>query len=79
MSIGGRGFVFDEFVLDCVDEGHPAGLDDIFADANGSPNIVVVLAFDHDSDAGRSSGFGVDDANTVVHEMHLLQTWIPFT
>src|SRR5690348_17127830 len=63
--------VLAELVLDAVNEGGPAGFDDVFVDADGAPGLVVVAAFDDDADAGGGGGLAVDDADLVIDQVHV--------
>src|SRR5690349_8262921 len=51
-----------QLVFDGIDEGEPARFDDVLADADRAPDIVVVGGLDDDADAGGSAGLAVDDA-----------------
>ena len=62
-----------ELVFKRVDERQPACLDHVLGDADGPPDLVVILALDHDAHAGGRAGPGVDDADLVVDQAHLLQ------
>src|SRR4051794_15346123 len=42
-------------------------------DADGSPDIVAVSAFDGDANAGGGSLARIDDSNFVIHESHLAE------
>src|SRR3954470_20206571 len=64
-------FVLVELVLDGIDQSEPAGFDDVFADADGAPGVVVVRRLDEYADAGGGAGFAVDDADFVVDQPHL--------
>src|SRR4051794_24607317 len=55
-----------ELVLEGVDQGEPARLDDVLGDADGAPDVVGVLALDDHADPGGGAGAGVDDADLVI-------------
>src|SRR5262245_279877 len=67
------GLVLVELVFDGVHEGEPTGFDDVLADADGAPDILVVGGFDEDADAGGGAGFAVDDADFVVDQPHVAE------
>src|ERR1043165_5546796 len=62
-----------KLVFDGIDQSEPAGFDDVFTDADGAPDALVVARFDDDADAGRGARFAVDDANFVVDQAHILE------
>ena len=64
-------FVAIQLVFKRVDQRHPTGFDDVLADADGAPDCVRVAAFDDHADAGGGAGFGVDDADLVVDQVHV--------
>src|SRR5262245_23584029 len=65
--------VLVKLVFDGVDEGEPTGFDDVLADADGAPDVVVVGRFDDHADAGGGAGFAVDDADFVVDQPHVAE------
>src|SRR5947207_10835465 len=64
-------FVFEQFVLEAVEQGQPAGLDDVFADPDRTPDRVGIAPFDHHAHLGRGLGTSVDDAHLVIGQVHL--------
>src|SRR5215213_2182855 len=69
-----RSFILIELEFDGIDQGEPTGFDDIFADADRAPNVLVVGRFDDHADAGGSPGFTVNDTHFVVDQPHMAQT-----
>lgn len=71
------GFLYvDEVVGVGIDEGLPTGVDDVFADADGSEDLAFAVvseagAGDDDADAGGGFVAGVDDADLVVIEVDI--------
>ena len=71
--------ILGELVFERVDQRQPARLDHVFRDADGSPDVVLIFALDHDSHAGGGAGSRVDDPDLVIDQAHLLQARIvPF-
>src|SRR4029450_4335131 len=66
-----RSFVLVQLVLDRIDQGEPARLEEVFADADGAPHVVMIGRLDDHADAGGRAGFAVDDAEFVVDQPHV--------
>src|SRR5438874_1601564 len=48
----GMGFlflIFEKLVLEAIGQGQPTGLDNVFADTHGAPDIVLIAPFDDDA------------------------------
>ena len=65
--------ILEQLVLERVDQGQPARLDDVLADADRAPDVVAVAPLDHDAHPGGRPGPGVDDAHLVIDQLHLRQ------
>ena len=61
-----------EEVFDRVDQGAPAGLNDVVADTDGSPLFLTVAAEKQDASFGSCAHVAVDDADFVVLEFHFI-------
>lgn len=61
--------VFEQFVLNAVDQRVPVCLDNIFRDANGTPQTFGVAAFDDNAHFCGRDGSGVDHAHLVVDQV----------
>ena len=60
-------------VLDRVDEGFPAGLDDVLAHADAAPGVVAVAGVEQHPRDGAGALVLVEDAHLVVHELDVAQ------
>ncbi len=65
-----------QMVFDGIDEGSPAGFDDVFAYTDGMPGVVFIGAVDVHADACRGACLAVDNADFVVDELHCLDAGI---
>lgn len=71
------GFAFSlDVVVEAVDEGFPACVDDVEADADGAPLFFAVGAFDEHACFGGAASFAVDDADFVVAEGDVVDFWV---
>ena len=57
---------FVELVFDCIDECVPTGFNDVFANADRSPSIFAVSAFDIDSNSSGGARFAIDDSDFEI-------------
>src|SRR5262249_15185299 len=62
--------VLKKLVFNRIDQGEPAGFDDVLAHADGAPDIVMIGRFDDHPDAGRRASFAVHDADFVIDQPH---------
>src|SRR5262249_39094676 len=65
--------VLQELVLEGVGQRQPARLDHVLRDADGAPDVLVVLALNDYAHPRRRPRTGVDRPDLVIDQMHLLK------
>ena len=76
LALFGLFSVFQQFVFDAVDKRFPACIDDVFRDADRTPDRILVPRLNYHADSCGGAGTGIDYTYLVIDEMDIFDGWI---
>src|SRR3954469_5578752 len=67
-----------QLVLHRFAERFPARVDDVLADADGTPDLTAITTFDQHPRPRARAAVALEDTHLVIAQLHVAELWIVF-